>query len=448
MAIKVSFISLGCPKNLTDTEEMLFRLNEAGMELVAEDIHADVVVINTCAFIQDAKQEAIDNILDVAWLKENRDLKGIVVAGCLPERYKEEIFNELPEVNAIIGTGACDDIVEAVKAAYNKEKYSSFKDPSTSTLGSERVITTAEHFAYIKITEGCDNCCSYCVIPSLRGHFRSRPILDIIEEATGLAEIGVKEICLIGQDTTRYGEDLFGVYALDSLLSSLSEIEGIEWIRVLYCYPERITDELINVMAQNEKIVKYIDMPIQHISDSILAKMNRRGTGNDIINVVEKIKAKMPEAVLRTTLITGFPGETEEDFDKLMKFVKKGYFQRLGVFCYSREEGTPAYDFENQIPEKLKEKRRDRLMKEQLKIHSDYNKGLIGKTLKVICEGYDAVAESHFGRSFADAPDIDGKIFFASPRRIKDGEFVNVEITEIFDYDLYGKVVSDKTAEL
>ena len=444
MAIKVSFVSLGCHKNLIDTETMLFKLNEANMELVAEDIDADVVVINTCAFIQQDKEEAIENILDVAWLKKNKDLKGIVVAGCLPQRYKEELFNELPEVDAIIGTGSYSDVVEAVNAAYKGEKYSAFKNPDDSSINDERVVTTPDHFAYIKISEGCNNNCTYCIIPKLRGKFRSRQMSDIVEEIKQLAEMGVKEICLVGQDTTRYGEDIYGVYSLDSLIHEVSGIEGIEWIRTLYCYPDKITDELIDEIASNDKVVKYIDMPIQHISDNVLKHMNRKGNSSEIKEVIKKIKARIPNVVLRTTVIVGFPGETNEDFDLLHEFVKEGHFERLGVFVYSREEDTPAYDFENQVSDKTKERRRDILMREQLKIHSKYNQSFIGKSLKVICEGYDKVAESYFGRSFADAPDIDGKVFFSSTKRINEGELVIVEITEIFDYDLLGKAICSK----
>ncbi len=441
MSIKVGFVSLGCPKNLVNTETMLARLVSAGFEIVAEDVDADVIVVNTCAFIESAKKEAIDNILDVAWLKENHTLKGIVVAGCLPERYRDEVMKELPEVDAIIGVGSIDDICEAVTAAYEGRKFSSFGDKNTVPLGGERVITTPEYFAYLQIAEGCDNCCSYCAIPSIRGRFRSRPMSEIIDEARDLASLGVKELCVIAQDTTRYGEDLYGVYSLDSLVHELSQIDGIEWIRLLYCYPDRITDSLIDEIASNPKVVKYLDIPIQHISTPVLKRMNRRDSEESIREIISKLRNRIPGIYLRTTVMTGFPGETDEDFDKLLAFVKETRFERLGAFVYSREEGTPAYDLSDQVPEKLKRKRYELIMREQRKIHAAINKATVGKTLRVINEGYDQVAESYYGRSFADAPDIDGKIYYSSPRRLRDGEFVNVLVQDVIDYDLTGKVV-------
>ena len=440
MSIKVGFVSLGCPKNLINTEVMLAKLVDHGMELVAEDIDADVVVINTCAFIESAKNEAIENILDVAWLKKNRDLKGIVVTGCLPQRYKEEFLKELPEVNCIIGTGSLDDICEAVEVAYKGGIYSSFKDVNEVSLGGERVITTPDYFAYVQIAEGCDNRCTYCVIPDIRGKFRSRKMTDILDEVENLAEMGIKEICLVAQDTTRYGEDLYGTYALDSLISSISEIEGIEWIRILYCYPDRITDGLIEEFKNNDKLVKYIDMPIQHINDDILKRMNRRDTTESIKNVIAKLRKEVPDIVLRSTVIVGFPGETEKQFNELRSFLKETKFERLGAFEYSREEGTPAYDMPNQVSANTKKKRGEAIMSDQNRIHNEFNASFVNKTIKVICEGYDPVSECFFGRSYADAPDIDGKVYFTSPKRIKDGEFVQVTITEVLDYDLLGKL--------
>ncbi|MDD5915958.1 MAG: 30S ribosomal protein S12 methylthiotransferase RimO, partial [Clostridiales bacterium] len=326
-------------------------------------------------------------------------------------------------------------------AAYEGRKFSSFGDKNTVPLGGERVITTPEYFAYLQIAEGCDNCCSYCAIPSIRGRFRSRPMSEIIDEARDLASLGVKELCVIAQDTTRYGEDLYGVYSLDSLVHELSQIDGIEWIRLLYCYPDRITDSLIDEIASNPKVVKYLDIPIQHISTPVLKRMNRRDSEESIREIISKLRNRIPGIYLRTTVMTGFPGETDEDFDKLLAFVKETRFERLGAFVYSREEGTPAYDLSDQVPEKLKRKRYELIMREQRKIHAAINKATVGKTLRVINEGYDQVAESYYGRSFADAPDIDGKIYYSSPRRLRDGEFVNVLVQDVIDYDLTGKVV-------
>lgn len=440
MAIKVGFVSLGCPKNLLNTEVMLAKLVDHGMELVAEDIEADVIVINTCAFIESAKNEAIENILDIAWLKKNRSLKGIVVTGCLPQRYREEIFKEMPEVNCILGTGSLDDICEAVEVAYKGGTFSSFGDIDKVALGGERVVTTPEYFAYVQIAEGCDNFCSYCVIPSIRGRFRSRNMTEIVDEVKDLASIGVREVCLVAQDTTRYGEDIYGTYALDSLIEEISKIDEIKWIRVLYCYPDRITDGLIEEFKTNDKLLKYIDMPIQHINDDILSAMNRRDTSAGIKSIIDKLRREIPEIVIRTTVIVGFPGETEKQYKELRDFIKETKFERLGVFEYSREEGTPAYDMPNQVPESVKKKRMEAIMSDQNRIHNDFNAQFVGSELEVLCEGYDEVSESFYGRSYADAPDIDGKIYFSSPKRIREGEFVKVAVTEVIDYDLVGKL--------
>lgn len=440
MAIKVGFVSLGCPKNLLNTEVMLAKLVDHGMELVAEDIEADVIVINTCAFIESAKNEAIENILDIAWLKKNRSLKGIVVTGCLPQRYREEIFKEMPEVNCILGTGSLDDICEAVEIAYKGGTFSSFGNIDKVALGGERVVTTPEYFAYVQIAEGCDNFCSYCVIPSIRGRFRSRNMTEIVDEVKDLASIGVREVCLVAQDTTRYGEDIYGTYALDSLIEEISKIDEIKWIRVLYCYPDRITDGLVEEFKTNDKLLKYIDMPIQHINDDILSAMNRRDTSAGIKSIIDKLRREIPGIVIRTTVIVGFPGETEKQYKELRDFIKETKFERLGVFEYSREEGTPAYDMPNQVPESVKKKRMEAIMSDQNRIHNDFNAKFVGSELEVLCEGYDEVSESFYGRSYADAPDIDGKIYFSSPKRIREGEFVKVAVTEVIDYDLVGKL--------
>ena len=442
MAIKVGFVSLGCPKNLLDTENMLYMLADNGFEIVPEDVNADVIIINTCAFIESAKQEAIDNILDVAWLKENHTLKGIVVTGCLAERYRDEVLERMPEVDCVLGTGSISHIVDAANAAYKGEKYTHFDDVNEAPFYNERVITTPEYFAYLKIAEGCDNRCTYCVIPDIRGKFRSRSIEDIVAEAKDLAALGVKELCLVAQDTTRYGEDIYGTYCLDSLLQALSEVEGIQWIRLMYCYADRLTDAVIDEIANNPKVAKYIDMPLQHISDSVLKRMNRRDTEASIRETISKLRERVSDITIRTTFITGFPGETEEDFEKLKAFIKEIKFERLGVFEYSREENTPAYDLPDQIPEKLKRKRYDILMREQRRIHKDLNEKAVGKTLRVLCEGYDRAAEIYYGRPQSDAPDIDGKVYFSAPRRLRDGEMVDVEITEVLDYDLCGRALN------
>ncbi len=441
--IKVGFVSLGCPKNQLDTEVMLHELYEAGFEIVSEDIDADVIVVNTCAFIESAKQEAIDNIIDIGWLKKNRTLKAIVVTGCLAERYRDAIFDQLPEVDAILGVGSIHNIAEAVRAAVNGEKYSSYEDKNTVKLGGERIVTTPEYYAYLKIAEGCDNCCSYCAIPSIRGKFRSRPMEELIDEAKTMEALGVKELVLVAQDTTRYGEDLYGEFKLAELLSRITEETTIPWIRVLYCYPDKITDELVEVFKTNPRVLKYIDMPIQHISDHMLSAMNRHGDGALIRSVVKKLRDNVPEMIIRTTVIVGFPGETEEDFTELCAFVKEARFDRLGAFTYSREEDTPAYDFDDQIDEQIKQDRYDIIMRTQGDITEEQNDAMIGRTLTVLCEDYDPVSETYYGRSANDAPEIDGKVYFRAPKKsVESGDFVEVKITEALDYDLIGDKIS------
>ena len=448
MAIKCAFVSLGCPKNQTDSEVMLAKLNAAGVEIVAEDIDADVVVINTCAFIESAKKEAIDTILDVAWLKENRHLKGIVVTGCLVQRYKEELLKEIPEVDAVLGVGDLDGIVDAVQAAYesgvNKSapKYCRITCAENQTLGGDRVITSAESSVYLKISEGCDNHCTYCIIPTLRGRFRSRPVEDLVKEARELAELGARELILVSQDTTSYGKDLYGAPSLDRLLLELCKIEKLKWIRILYCYPEDITPRLAQIIAEQPKIVKYLDMPIQHISDKVLKLMGRRGDSALIKEKIKLLRDTVPGLVLRSTVIVGFPTEGKEEFAELAEFLKQVKFERLGVFTFSCEEGTPAANIkEGIVPEKTKQKRMDTLMRNQFEIHEAYNKKQVGKTIEVLCEGFDRPSGVYYGRSAADAPEIDGKVYFRSKRKIAEGEFVNVRITEVIDYDLLGDAV-------
>ena len=436
--MKIGFVSLGCPKNQLDAEVMLYHLAQAGYEITAEETEADIVIINTCAFIESAKKESIDNIIDIGWLKENKNLKGIVVTGCLSERYRDSIFEELPEVDAVLGVGSIHNIVDAVKAVADGKKYSSYEDKNTVALGGDRVLTTPDHAAYLKIAEGCDNRCTYCAIPDIRGKFRSRPIDDLIREAKDLENLGVKELTIVAQDTTRYGIDLYGEYKLPELLRRLAKETKIEWFRLLYCYPDKITDELIAEMHDNDRVVKYIDLPLQHISDKVLHRMNRRGDSKMIREVLGKLRREIPDIVIRTTFIVGFPGETEEDFEELCAFVDEAKFDRMGTFAYSREEGTPAYDFEDQIDEQVKQDRVDVIMAQQYRINEERNERFLHKTLKVLVEDYDVVAETYYGRSYMDAPEIDGKVYFSAKKKLKPGTFVQVKIDEIGDYDLLG----------
>ena len=441
---KIGFVSLGCPKNQIDTEVMLHELMEAGYEITPVDYEADVIIVNTCAFIESAKKESIDNILDVAWLKENRSLKAIICCGCMAQRYSDEIQKELPEVDAIVGTGSLHHIVEAVKTVLDGKKFISVEPNETLTLGGDRVVTTPEYFAYLKVAEGCDNCCTYCAIPLIRGSFRSRPMEDIVKEAKQLEKIGVKELVLIAQDTSRYGIDLYGKYSLAELIRKVCDATSIPWIRIMYCYPDKITDELIDEVKNNPRVLKYLDLPVQHISDRVLAAMNRHGNSALIRDVIGKFRREIPDIVIRTTAIVGFPGETEEDFNELCEFVRDTEFDRFGAFTYSREEGTPAFDFDNQIDEQVKQDRYDELMQLQLEIHNRLNRKKIGRTVKVLCEGYDTAAETWYGRSEADAPDVDGRVFFSSDQKLSEGQFVDVEITDAIDYDLYGKAVNSE----
>lgn len=436
--MKIGFVSLGCPKNQLDTEIMLHHVMEAGYEVTSEETEADIVIINTCAFIESAKKESIDNIIDIGWLKENRSLRGIIVTGCLSERYRDSIFEELPEVDAVLGVGSIHNIVDAIKAIEKGEKYSSYEKNDCVKLGGDRILTTPDYAAYIKIAEGCDNRCTYCAIPSIRGGFRSRKIEDIISEAKQLEGLGVKELTVVAQDITRYGEDLYGEYKLAELLHRITEETKIPWVRLLYCYPDKITDELISEIRDNDRIVKYIDMPLQHISDKVLRRMNRHGDSKMIKDVIAKLRREIPDIIIRTTFIVGFPGETEEDFDLLCEFVGETKFEHMGAFTYSREEGTPAYDFEDQIDEQVKQDRCDILMGRQMVIDAERNEKLVHKTIKVLCEDYDVVSETYYGRSYMDAPEIDGKIFFTAKKKIKPGTFVNVKIDSAEDYDLIG----------
>ncbi len=438
---KVGFISLGCSKNLVDTEVMLRSLFDAGFEITPDETEAEIIVINTCGFIESAKQESIDNILDAAKLREWGKCKHIIATGCLVERYREEVMSELPEVDALVGVGSLPDIVEACRAVMRGEKYTSFKDKNESKLGGERILTTDEHTAYLKIAEGCDNKCTYCAIPLIRGRLRSRPIEDIVKEAQDLEALGVKELNLIAQDTSRYGLDLYGEYSLARLVKELTRATNIPWIRLLYCYPDKITDELIDEMRDNPRLLKYMDIPIQHISDKILTRMNRHGDRAEIEAAVKRLRERVSGIVLRTTAMVGFPGETDEDFTELCEFVKEARFDRFGAFTYSEEEGTAALLLDGKVEEQTKQDRYDILMQTQLTVTEEQNAEKVGKTYTVLTDGFDTVAEVYYGRTYADAPDVDGRVYFTSAEKVQAGEFVTVRITEAVDYDLVGEVI-------
>ena len=439
---KVAFISLGCSKNLVDTEVMLHNLYKAGFEVTFETEEAEIVIINTCGFIESAKQEAIDNILDANELKKWGKCKHIIATGCLVERYREEVMKELPEVEALVGVGSLEDIAEACHAVMRGEKYTSFKDKNTSPLGGGRILSTAPHTAYLKIAEGCDNRCTYCAIPLIRGKLRSRTIEDIVHEAKELDRAGVKELNLIAQDTSRYGLDLYGEYKLAALVREITNNTSIPWIRLLYCYPDKITDELIEEFNTNPRLVKYMDIPVQHISDPVLQRMNRHGGKSLIVETIAKLRAKVPSITLRTTAMVGFPGETEENFEELCQFIKDTRFDRFGAFTYSPEEDTEAAMMPDQIDEQVKQDRYDILMQTQLTVSEDLNNAKIGKEITVITDGYDSVAEIYFGRSEADAPDVDGKVYFRAPKgKYTFGDFVKVKIDEALDYDLIGDAI-------
>ncbi len=435
--MKVGFVSLGCPKNQVDTEVMLHELALAGYEITAEESEADIVIINTCAFIESAKQEAIDNILDIAWLKENANLRGIVVTGCLAERYRSEIMREMPEVDAVLGVGSIHHIVKAVGIVSRGGKYESFLDKETVKLGGDRVLTTPPYLAYLKIAEGCDNRCTYCAIPDIRGGFRSRPIEDLVNEAKDLEALGVKELILVAQDTTRYGIDLYGEYRLTELIRAICANTDIPWIRLLYCYPDKITDALVQEIKDNPRVVKYIDLPIQHSNDRILKRMNRHGGSKVIKDAIARLR-EVENITLRSTVICGFPGETQAEFEELYDFLEETKFDCLGAFPYSKEEGTPAYDFPDQLEEQVKQDRADRVMLMVQRHIAEANEGMIGKTVEVLCEGFDPVSEVFFGRSASQAPEIDGKMYFTAKSRPKEGDFVTVRIEKAVDYDLIG----------
>lgn len=445
MSIRVGMVSLGCPKNQVDAEQMLYRLRENGFEIVADAALSDVVIINTCGFIESAKQESIETILEFCTLKNEGKIKSVIVTGCLAERYREEILSEIPEASAVVGIGCNDDICEVIRKTLEGKQMQEFGEKVCLDINAKRVISTAPYYAYLKIAEGCSNNCTYCAIPSIRGPFRSRTIESIIEEAKWLAEKGVKEVIVVAQDTSRYGEDIYGKPEIAQLLKKLAQIEDFKWIRVLYCYPERITDELIDVFATQEKIAKYIDIPIQHVNHEILKRMNRHGDEQSLKALINKLREKIPGIIIRSTLITGFPGETDEQFEQLCEFVKEMKIDRLGCFAYSAEEGTPAAEFENQVELKVREHRAEIIMDEQMRISDENNEQMVGKIVEVVIEGFDRYAECFFGRSYAEAPEIDGKIFFTSENKLTVGEFVKVQIDDVLDYDLIGAVIDESS---
>ncbi len=444
MATRVGMVSLGCPKNQVDAEHMLYDLKQNGFELVSDAALADVVIVNTCGFISDAKQEAIDTTLEFLTLKAEGRIKAVIMTGCLAERYKEQIMQEMPELDGVVGLGSNDKLVGIIRDIYSEHKpVESFGCNEELKMEGGRIISTEPFYAYLKIAEGCSNNCTYCAIPSIRGEYRSRKMEDILDEAKWLADNGVSELVVIAQDTTRYGEDNYGRQMLPELLRELCKIDGLKWIRTLYSYPERLSDELIDVVAEEEKLVKYFDIPIQHCNRDILRRMNRRGDEQSLDTLLEKIRARIPGVILRTTLITGFPGESGEQFEQLCAFVKKARFDRLGAFAYSPEEDTPAASFDGQIDEDVKQKRLETIYNEQSFIMDEKNQSLVGRTFEVVCEGFDRYAEMYFGRSYMDAPEIDGKIFFTSERKLAVGEYINVNITDILDFDPIGEAVTD-----
>ena len=436
--MKVLLISLGCDKNLVDSEVMLGLLNKAGHQLTNDETEADVVVVNTCAFISDAKEESINTIIEMGELKKTGKLKKLIVAGCLSQRYKDEIMKELPEIDVIIGATNYDKIVEAI----GTDEESIIDDINyTPRPIAERIVTTNASMAYFKIAEGCNKLCTYCIIPHIRGRYRSMPMDSLIASAEKLASDGIKELVLVAQETTLYGVDLYGEKKLPELLTKLSEIEGIEWIRLLYCYPEEITDELIEVMATNPKICHYVDIPIQHSENAILKRMGRRTSREDIVELVGRLRTAMPDIAIRTTLISGFPGETQELHDGLVDFVDECEFDRLGVFTYSPEEGTPAAEYEDQVDGELAVKWRDEIMELQQEISYEKNQQMIGSTQKVLIEGYLVDEDVYVGRTYRDAPGVDGIVFVSAPYELISGSFVDVKITEANEYDLTGVIV-------
>ena len=437
---RVSLVSLGCSKNLVDAEEMLGILEAEGYEIVADEEDAEIMIVNTCAFIDSAKQESIDCILEHAKYKENDKNRILVVTGCMSQRYKEELKAELPEVDIVIGTNEYNKIAELLKDLDKSKETVHCSEKYIEDTNLKRVVTTSPYMAYLKIAEGCDNHCTYCVIPSIRGRYRSRSMEDIQAEAQKLVEGGAKELVVIAQDTTRYGKDLYGEYMLPTLLKRLCSIEGLHWIRLHYLYPELLTDELIETIKNQDKICNYFDIPIQHCNDKILKLMGRRTSKAKLIALISKLRREIPDCVIRTSLIVGFPTETEEQFEELRDFVTKTEFDRLGAFAYSQEEGTPAAGMEGQIDEEEKLSRQEIIMVDQAAVSEELNQRRVGKSIETLVEGYDAIIKQYYGRTYGDSEDIDGKVFFTSKTKLEPGEFVKVKITDYSEYDLYGNV--------
>ncbi len=438
---KISMVSLGCPKNQVDAEMMLASLKKADFEIAAEEAQADAIIINTCGFIEDAKKEAIENILEASMYKKNGNCKALIVTGCLAERYKDDVTEEIPEVDVCVGIGSNSRIAEIVKQAIEGKKENSFGPKEDLDLNGERILGGYPFSTYLKVGDGCNNCCTYCAIPKIRGKMRSRTIEECVAEAEKLAESGVKELIVVAQDTTAYGEDIYGKPMLPELLRKLAKIKKLHWIRTLYTYPDRITDELLDTIASEEKLVKYLDIPLQHVNGDVLKRMNRKGDRQSLSDLIDKIRAKIPDITIRTTFITGFPGETEEQFCEMAEFVKDKRFDRLGCFTYSPEEDTVAAEFDNQIDEQTKADRMDNIMEQQLTIAAEKNDEKIGSVTEVLIEGWDDYIKCYFGRTPADAPEVDGKIFFMADRQLKIGDFVKVQINDCIDYDLLGELI-------
>ncbi|MDD3218963.1 MAG: 30S ribosomal protein S12 methylthiotransferase RimO [Lachnospiraceae bacterium] len=444
--MKLLFISLGCDKNLVDSEEMLGILTDNGIEITDDEQEADVIVVNTCCFIHDAKEESIQNILDMARYRTEGNCRALIVTGCLAQRYKEEIRQEIPEVDAVLGTTSYDEIMTAINTALQGETFEDYRDINfLPKVKNKRVITTGGHYSYLKIAEGCDKHCTYCIIPKIRGDFRSVPMEDLLEQAAYLVSQGVSELTLVAQETTVYGTDLYGEKKLHELLTKLCQIEDLHWIRVQYCYPEEIYDELLEVIAKEDKICKYLDLPIQHASSGILKKMGRRMDQEKLIDIIANIREKVPKIVLRTTLISGFPGETQQDHEILKQFVEETQFDRLGVFTYSPEEGTPAANMDNQIDEEVKLDRQAEIMEIQQDISFEKGEQRVGESLEVFIEGKVADEAAYVGRTYADAPGVDGYIFVQTGRELMSGDFVQVRVTGALEYDLIGELEDEFT---